>query len=67
MMAVSGDQQSLDDLEASVRRVLEATVQTARALYIKERDARRPADHLWNAYARDLHRLRIHMRSLNHE
>lgn len=45
---------------------LEAAVADAKAIYTKERDARRPADHLWNEYARLLHALRLRKRSMNH-
>ncbi len=45
---------------------LEAAVAEAKALYIREKDARRPSDHLWNEYARLLHTLRLRQRSMNH-
>lgn len=48
-------------------RDLEASVERIRAMYIQERDARRPSAHLWNEYARKLHALRLRKRSMNHE
>lgn len=43
------------DLEASLARI--------KAMYIEERNARRPTHRLWNEYSRLLHAVRLHKRN----
>lgn len=47
------------DLLASMKRV--------KAMYIKERNARRPAYRLWNEYSRLLHAVRLHKRASSND